>query len=150
MRFRDTSCLEKAGIKINCVAIDRNIAGPRILVVEDEPIGLKVMALWLSRLGYDRRYEIATDAKKALEFLPKGYDLIITDLGLPDVHGLDFIKAVREKDVQIPIIICTAYMANDEFVLEAVEAAGCKYIFEKPPRPKLLEMAIKACLEGEK
>lgn len=150
MDFKDMSCLEQAGIKINCATIDPSTKGPRILVVEDEPIALKVMALWLSRLGYGGRYEIATDAGKALELLQSRYDLIITDLGLPGMDGLAFIKAVRAEDKQTPIIICTAFPANDEFVLEAVETAGCKYILEKPPRPELLGMAIKACLEGEK
>jgi CheY-like chemotaxis protein len=130
---KDYKALEQAGIYVNKITIDRNDKEkPRILVVEDTDIIIKVICLRLNQLGFKGRYEVATDAFHALEMLDNGYDVIICDIGLPDMDGIELIKKIRElNEKRIPIIACTGYPRWH--VEEECKKIGCDYLLIKPP-----------------
>jgi len=80
----------------------------RILVVDDEN---SIRTLYRDELldeGYD--VDTANNGKMALEALSRGsYDLIILDISMPELNGLEFIGKVREVNMELPIVICTAF-----------------------------------------
>ena len=81
----------------------------RILIVEDEPKLAKVLSHGLVTKGY--AVDIVSDGKKALSRLSlhrDDYDLVILDLGLPSLGGLEICKTAREWGVTTPILILTA------------------------------------------
>lgn len=99
----------------------------KILVAEDEPMLLKTIELKLKKEGY----EVITtaDGREALEQLEKDApDLIITDIMMPYVSGLEIINYVRQKiEKKIPIIILSA-MEQEKVVMEAFELGADDYI----------------------
>ena len=107
------------------------MAGEAILIVEDNPINLKLAKLILLAEKYDVR--TATDADEALKVLAAFHPrLILMDLQLPGKNGLDFTRELKSdprlKD--IIIIALTAYaMKGDE---EKAKAAGCDGYMTKP------------------
>ena len=66
-----------------------------VLVVDDEPPIRKLLRLGLSAQGYD--VLDAPNGKTALELLAKNPNLIILDLGLPDIDGLDLLRRIRQR-----------------------------------------------------
>ena len=68
-----------------------NAAPPRVLVVDDEPPMRKLLRMGLSAHGY--HVIEATNGKNALELLGKSPDIIILDLGLPDIQGHDLLRS---------------------------------------------------------
>jgi two-component system cell cycle response regulator DivK len=103
----------------------------KILIVEDNALNVKLFCDLLAAHGHEPRP--VTDGRFALdqarEFLP---DLVITDIQLPHVTGLDLIRMIRE-DAQlkeVPIMAVTAYAAaGDE---ERIRAAGAQAYVSKP------------------
>jgi len=83
---------------------------PKILIVEDNLINQKVAQLFLENLGYEA--DIAANGQQALAIFNRGYALILMDLGLPDMDGIEITKKIRERDKHIPIIACTASGEN--------------------------------------
>lgn len=72
----------------------------------------------------------ATDGKKALDIVKKEHvDIIITDLHMPNMNGIEFTNQVRKTDKDIPIIFLTAH-SNVEYMLEAIDKRIVKYLIK--------------------
>jgi len=83
---------------------------PRILLVEDDRIVQKVHKIMLERLGCE--VDVAEDGPRALEIFTKGYDVIIMDVGLPGMSGLEVTTEIRKRESvakRTPIIAITAF-----------------------------------------
>ena len=75
----------------------------KILVVDDEPPIRKLLRLGLTAQGYDVLE--APNGKTSLELLAKNPDLVILDLGLPDIQGHDLLRMIRARNESIPIVV---------------------------------------------
>jgi two-component system cell cycle response regulator DivK len=103
----------------------------KILIVEDNALNIKLFCDLLAAHGHEP--EAITDSRQALEaaheFSP---DLVITDIQLPHLTGLDLIRLIRADDRlgEVPIMAVTAYSAlGDE---ERIRAAGAQAYVSKP------------------
>jgi two-component system, OmpR family, KDP operon response regulator KdpE len=81
-------------------------APPRVLVIDDEPPIRKLLRLGLSAHGY--HVVEATNGKNALELLGKSPDMIILDLGLPDIQGHDLLRMIRGRNEAVPVIVLSS------------------------------------------
>ncbi|HET9073403.1 MAG TPA: response regulator transcription factor [Solirubrobacteraceae bacterium] len=108
---------------------------PRVLVVEDDDAIAQVLQRSLRMEGYDVR--VAEDGIAALDqahaFLP---DLVILDLGLPKLDGIEVAKALRETD-DVPILVLTARDAVEARV-EGLDAGADDYLVKPFERQELL------------
>ena len=75
----------------------------KVLVVDDEPPIRKLLRMGLSTQGYSVLE--APNAKTALEFLNQGPDLIVLDLGLPDIQGHNLLRMIRARNESVPIVV---------------------------------------------
>jgi two-component system KDP operon response regulator KdpE len=78
----------------------------KILVVDDEPPIRKLLRLGLTTQGYDVLE--APNGKTSLELLAKNPDLVILDLGLPDIQGHDLLRMIRARSESIPIVVLSS------------------------------------------
>lgn len=79
----------------------------RVLVVDDDEKLNRILRAYLREAGYDA--ESATDGGKALEKLRDGkFDIVVSDLMMPNVDGFALASAVREADATVPILLITA------------------------------------------
>ena len=103
----------------------------RILIVEDNALNIKLFCDLLAAHGHEP--QAVTDSRVALETAQTfGPDLVITDIQLPHVSGLELIRMMRadEKLREVPIMAVTAYAAAaDE---ERIRAAGAEAYVSKP------------------
>lgn len=99
----------------------------KILVAEDEPMLLKTIELKLKKEGYE--VIITSDGREAVAKIEElNPDLVITDIMMPYVSGLEIVSIVRKKtDKRIPIIILSA-MEQEKVVMEAFELGADDYI----------------------
>ena len=105
--------------------------GKRILVVDDEEGLRRVTQLKLQQAGYEA--STAADGQSALDLLSRHpQDLVITDIQLPHVSGLELIQLIRADETikDVPIMAVTAYAtAGDE---ERIRGAGAESYVTKP------------------
>lgn len=114
----------------------------RILVVDDSHTFRRLLCRELRSLGALEVVE-ARDGREALAFaLRQRFDLILTDWRMPRMDGLDFLKAVRESNATIPIIMVTS-VARPIEVLEAIRHGVSDYLIKPFERPALREKLIK-------
>ncbi len=113
-----------------------------VLVVDDEPRIASVVKDYLVQAGYD--VLLAADGGTALTVLAShAPDLVVLDLGLPDLDGLDVIRKIRETS-GVPIVILTARSDETDKVV-GLELGGDDYVV-KPFGPKELVARIRALL----
>ena len=117
----------------------------RILVIDDEVDMLSLIRLILTE---KTDYEIIT-TNNPLEVSnllnEKKFDVIVTDLKMPIMDGMDVVDAIRKQDALVPIIIITAY-GSVESAEEAVKKGAFDYI-TKPFRQEQLLISLKRALE---
>jgi DNA-binding response OmpR family regulator len=119
----------------------------KILVVEDETKVAEVLKRGLSEEGYD--VEIAFDGQIGLRLATSGgYDLILLDVNLPLINGLELCKQLREKDEVTPVLMLTALGMSDDIVT-GLEAGADDYM-TKPFRFNELYARIKALTRRKK
>ncbi len=102
-----------------------------ILLVEDDADLASVIVQFLER--HDHQIEVSPDALKALARVEaKRFDLVITDLMLPHMDGISFVKRLRadSRYEKTPIIMVTAY--GDEAVLDESLRKGVGFVLPKP------------------
>jgi DNA-binding NtrC family response regulator len=117
----------------------------RILVVDDEPNMLRLLkTILMDKTGYE-----VTTTNNPLEvskLLQEGhYDLVVTDLKMPLVDGIDLIGIVKNIDATMPIIVITAY-GTIETAEEAIQKGAYDFI-TKPFRKETILITIKRALE---
>jgi two-component system KDP operon response regulator KdpE len=78
----------------------------RILIVDDEPPIRKLLRMGLSTQGYGILE--APNGKTALELLEQNPDLVILDLGLPDIQGLELLQKIRARNEGVPIVVLSS------------------------------------------
>lgn len=97
----------------------------RILVIDDEPPIRKLLRMGLATQGH--QVLEASNARIALEHLATDPDLVVLDLGLPDMEGLDLLREMRERNDTIPIVVLTS--RDDEAAkVQALDAGADDYV----------------------
>jgi DNA-binding NtrC family response regulator len=112
----------------------------KILIVDDEPDILKLLSMTLRE---KTPYEITTTNNpiEAIELVKKeGFALVISDLKMPGLDGIEIIDAVKKVDEDTPVIIITAY-GTIESATEAMQKGGFDFI-TKPFRKEQILFTI--------
>ncbi|WP_414829705.1 response regulator [Alteromonas sp. H39] len=118
-------------------------SGRRILVVEDEPINAEIMNDMLHNLGYQPM--VAKTGEEALVSLRSHtFDLMLLDINLPDMNGLDVAKVARESGLELPIVAATANAYESD--KDASRQAGIRYHLVKPISYQELKNTLKLAL----
>jgi two-component system response regulator AtoC len=118
---------------------------PLILVVDDDETQRKMLQKILSREGYD--VEVASGGREALEkFREKRADVVVTDIRMPHVDGLELFHEIKRLDHDAPVILMTAYGDTQSAV--EVMAEGAFYYLTKPVELSHLKVLIKKAVEN--
>jgi DNA-binding NtrC family response regulator len=121
------------------------VSGPfaRILIVDDDPYFLRVLGRILT--GENYRVTTAEGTVEAAQILQESsFDLVISDLRLPDGDGLSILQQIRKSGSEIPVVILTAYGEVDSY-LEAMNAGATEYL-NKPVKSEELLAVVRSCL----
>lgn len=110
-----------------------------VLVVEDEPEVLELVRLSLERDGHTVRD--ARDGQEALANLD-GVEVVVLDLVLPDIDGVEVLRAIRVRDVDVPVVVLTARDGLRDKI-EALDSGAFDYIV-KPFAPEELLARVRA------
>ncbi len=116
----------------------------KILIVDDEVLIRESLQASLVHAGHETK--TVDNGERALDELDRDdYDLIITDLMMDGIGGIELIEKVREKDPTLPIIIITGY-GKLESAVEALRLGAADYLL-KPYNVDELTLRINNCLE---
>jgi two-component system response regulator PilR (NtrC family) len=130
-------------IKEQPVAAARRPA--RILVVDDERSMRELLAIVLRREGYE--VVLAENGRAAIDVLEREpVDLLISDIQMPDLSGVDVLRAAKKIDQDILGIMITAF-ASTETAVEAMRLGACDYL-SKPFDVDLLKMKVREKVEN--
>ena len=99
----------------------------RILVIDDEPPIRKLLRTGLGTQGYDVLE--APNGKAALELIGERTDLIILDLGLPDVAGLELLGLLRARAEAVPIVVLSS-RADESAKVQALDGGADDYVLK--------------------
>jgi two-component system KDP operon response regulator KdpE len=97
----------------------------KVLVIDDEPPIRKLLKMGLTTQGY--QVLEATNGKTALEELAKRPDLVILDLGLPDVAGHDLLRTIRARNESVPIMVLSS-RGDEAGKVQALDLGADDYV----------------------
>jgi two-component system, OmpR family, KDP operon response regulator KdpE len=117
----------------------------RVLVIDDEPPIRKLLRMGLSTQGY--RVIEAPDGKSALDLIHEKPDLIILDLGLPDMQGLELLRTMRTRNDSVPIVVLSS-RADEVAKVQALDLGADDYV-TKPFGMDELLARIRAALRHQ-
>lgn len=104
---------------------DNSETKPRILCVDDEPVGLTVRKLLLEHRGYS--VETASNGVSAIDiFKIRPFDLVLLDYYMPSMNGAEVARVMRKIRPQARIVMLSAYVTLPEEALEHVDASITK------------------------
>jgi two-component system response regulator PilR (NtrC family) len=118
---------------------------PRILVVDDERSMREMLQIVLRREGYE--VLLAENGRSAIDLLEREpVDILISDIKMPDLSGVDVLRAAKKIDQDILGIMITAF-ASTETAVEAMRLGACDYL-SKPFDIDLLKMKVREKIEN--
>ncbi len=121
--------------------------GDRLLVVDDEPSMREFLEIMLTQDGYEVR-TAATGEEAFKLYKRETPDLVLTDVKMPGMSGLDLIREIRSMDSSIPVIAVTAYASADD-AIRAVREGAYDYL-SKPFHTEDLRLIIRNALEARR
>ena len=123
-----------------------------ILVIEDENHLCSSIVLWLRTEGYDvsaaENGEIALGEILNATMDNEAFDLLILDIQMPKMNGLELIDQLKQRHIDIPILIITGY--GDRDILRELIKRNCSDYLDKPFNENVLLLKVKALLNQEK
>jgi EAL domain-containing protein (putative c-di-GMP-specific phosphodiesterase class I) len=128
---------------------DNDAAGiqdSHVLIVDDEPFLRETYAQILSRVGY--RVSQAANGLEAIAALDAGpFDAILSDITMPGLNGIEMLRAVRERDLDVPVIMNTGD-PSVETAAQAMEYGALRYLVKPVGRQVLLDTLREAVRLG--
>jgi EAL domain-containing protein (putative c-di-GMP-specific phosphodiesterase class I) len=119
---------------------------PRLLVADDEPGLLELFTEALTAAGYE--VTACRNGRQALAALKSGqYDAVLSDIRMPDMDGIALLGAVRETDLDLPVVLLTG-TPTLETALEAIDRGALQYLLKPVSLDKLIESAARAVKLG--
>ena len=100
-------------------------ASPKVLVIDDEPPIRKLLRMGLSTQGYEILE--AGNGKASLQLLAQKPDLVILDLGLPDMQGLDLLRMIRARDEKVSIVVLSS-RGDEAGKVQALDLGADDYV----------------------
>ena len=123
------------------------MAGEKILIVDDEKNMCQYLSIMLRKEGYE--VKTAHSGKKALQEIRDGnFDVVLTDIKMEGMDGIELLRAVKEQHPTIPVIIMTAY-ATQKTAIEALNS-GAYYYLIKRAKNEEIKMVIRSALDMHK
>jgi len=120
---------------------------PNILIVEDEPKMRRLLEISLGEDGHT--VHIAAEAEAGLKCLHReAIDLVVTDLKLPGMNGLEFLQEAKRVNAALPIVVMTAY-GSVETAVDAMKAGASDYVL-KPFTMAEMKLVIRKELDVQK
>ena len=120
----------------------------KILIVDDHEVvrdGLSVM------MGRQEDFAVVGEARNGLEAVEKASelkpDVILMDLRMPELDGVEAMRRIREKDAGVKFIVLTTY-DTDEYIFDAIEAGAKGYLLKDASREDLFK-AVRSVHQGE-
>ncbi len=116
----------------------------RVLIVDDEENIRRMIRMTLETAGYEAAE--AMDGKQAMEMieLDSKWDVVLLDQKMPAPDGLQVLRELKERNLQIPVIMITAF-ASIELAVEAMKLGASDFV-RKPMTPEILRDAVTAAL----
>jgi diguanylate cyclase (GGDEF)-like protein len=120
-----------------------------VLYAEDEE---SLRSITTNILGnFVKKLIVAEDGQQGLEFFKKNsdeIDMVITDINMPNMNGLDMAKEIKVINANMPVILTTAF-SNTEYLLKAIDLGIDKYVLKPVDIKKLIEVISKSLLYHE-
>ena len=115
----------------------------RVLVVDDDADVRRDFTRLLRRLGVE--VVTATDGWKAFEgFAADAYDVIVSDISMPNLGGVQFLRAIRAVDLEVPVVLVTG-QPSFETAVKAIEYGATRYLV-KPVEPSTFEEVVQRAI----
>ena len=116
----------------------------KVLVIDDQPIVTDLLVDVLERMNY--KSEVASCGKDGVEMFEKNtYDLVMTDLGMPDISGWEVSKTIKQKNPHVPVVVITGWGVDPD--PNKMKDSKVDFIINKPFQIDQLEKIIKDLLE---
>ena len=117
-----------------------------LLYIEDDPEILENVSFLLSR--YVKKVYTAQDGEEALEvYQSKKPDIVVTDINIPKINGLDLSEKIREENKSVSIVIISAY--SEEEQLQRAEDISVSSYLQKPFTFQQLKDSIEKAIEEQ-
>jgi two-component system, NarL family, invasion response regulator UvrY len=121
----------------------------KILIADDHPVVREGLKLILKNLKISNLIEEAKDGTEALNKIKSGeFDFVILDISMPGQSGLDILKALKDFNLNVSILILSVHPLR-QYAVRALKLGAAGYI-SKNSAPQELELAIKKISEGGK
>ena len=131
---------------MNGAEVGREFVGRSVLLVDDEPDALDACYQALGKAQY--LVDTATNPLEALEKVrARAYDAAVLDLKMPQMSGIELLRAMRKMDPEVAVIMVTGY-ATIETAVEAMKEGACDYL-AKPFSPDELRLGLRKALERQ-
>jgi DNA-binding NtrC family response regulator len=113
-----------------------------ILLVDDDKLLVHALSRVLVAAGV--AVESCADGASAIERIAAGrFDVVVSDIGLPGMSGIELLRAIRDVDDDLPVVLITGAPAKDA-ATEAVESGALKYLVKPFKSDELLEAVVEA------
>jgi len=120
------------------------MAGERILVVDDEKSMCQFLSIMLRKEGYE--ITAVSEGRKALEEIRENrYDVVLTDIKMQGMDGIELLKELKQVDATLPVIIMTAY-ASQKTAIEAVNQGAFHYLIKHAKNDEI-KMVVRNALD---
>ena len=120
----------------------------KVLIADDHPVVREGLSAMLSK---DPDIQVVGEAENGAQAINKARelqpDIILMDLRMPEVDGVEAMRQIRVKNPDMKFIVLTTY-DNDEYIFKGIEAGARAYLLKDAPREELFE-AIRAVYRGE-
>ncbi len=115
----------------------------KILVADDDPAARECLCRSLAQAGY--KVTAAANGRQALElFSCQPFDLVITDILMPDCDGLEVLRHIRQVRPQVPVVAISG--ADDELFRQDAAGLGATFVLPKPFTAAELHAAVRRAL----
>lgn len=124
-------------------SLEQELAAPgRILLVDDQPELRRLFRRNLSKAGHE--VVEAWNGRAAVELACQGgFDVVISDVRMPDLSGIELLKALYELDPDLPVVLVSG-SSDPETALEAVDYGAFAYLMKPVPFEAMRENAARA------